>query len=85
MEFQFFWKKKVENLKYIIFPKPGINLTGYTSQFPQFFLHCLPHMFTTHQVGKDNHATIKSLTDDLRFLIKKREEDYVNLLNQNQV
>jgi hypothetical protein len=35
-------------------------------------------------VGNDNHATIKSLTDDLRFLIKKREEDYVNLLNQNQ-
>ena len=36
-------------------------------------------------VGKDNHTTIKNLTDDLRFLIKKREEDYLNLLQQNKV
>jgi len=36
-------------------------------------------------VGKDNHATIKNLTDDLRFLIKQREEDYLNLLQQNQI
>ena len=36
-------------------------------------------------VGKDNQTTIKHLTDDLRFLIKKREEDYLNLLQQNKV
>lgn len=37
-----------------------------------------------HQVGRENHSTIKNLTDDLRFMIKKREEDYLNLLAQNK-
>lgn len=31
------------------------------------------------KVGKENHATILSLTEDLKFLIKRREEDLAEM------
>ncbi|KAJ1482318.1 hypothetical protein T484DRAFT_1804237 [Baffinella frigidus] len=30
----------------------------------------------------ENHETIQALTNDMRFLVKKREDDYTNLTNQ---
>jgi hypothetical protein len=36
-------------------------------------------------VGEENHVTIQALTQDMRFLIKKREDDYTNLTNQKAI